>query len=552
MKQNKSRHLFFVFLIIVLVLPGSAMGLNVSTIGDITVKPPTQFAPAAPSNLTASSFPGSLSIGLNWQDNSNNETGFTIERKDEDGAFVKLATTASGVVLFFDETAVSDTRYTYRVYATGSLTNSAYSNEAAWETVPNRPTAFEAKMDEQYQRINLHWHDNSQHETDYLITKATQSTATTSASVQQITLPANTLYYHDKDVQPGVRYKYIVSAKGQGGISLLSNEVWIRFLAAPSKLVVVYFPGSSEMALKWQDNCNEEAGFVLQRAFNADTHATSLDLPQNTTEYNDEFRPDTKYWYRIKSKSAQTDTVDSNYSDLYIWYSPPRMPENFKAEALSSSEVKLVWDDKSTYETRFIIGRNDGAMATEFKVAPNTTSYVDKGLKAGTEYRYFIRAVNENSNTQSDYLQSEVRTKSLVIKPGQDILNKVQAVLEIGSPNMSVNGQVKEIDPGKGTSPVIVEGRTLVPVKAIVDAIGGTLSWNDSDKKVTIGYNGKTIDLWIGQKSTRVNGVDGTTDVAPQILNDRTMLPIGFISLNLGLDVTWNPETRQVIIKAGS
>ncbi|MEN6391756.1 MAG: stalk domain-containing protein, partial [Syntrophomonas sp.] len=130
--------------------------------------------------------------------------------------------------------------------------------------------------------------------------------------------------------------------------------------------------------------------------------------------------------------------------------------------------------------------------------------------------------------------------------------SKVEAVLQIGSPNMIINGESKEIDPGKGTAPVIVEGRTLVPVKAIMDAVGGTLAWDDAEKRVTIGYNGQTVELWIGSNATRVNGSAGTTDVAPQIINDRTMLPIGFISQNLGLGVTWQADTNQVVIKTST
>lgn len=556
MIRNKA--FFFLTLLLVLLLapPGLVIGSD-GISNSITAniggsRPPLQLAPSAPTELTASCFPGALSMGLNWKDNSSNETGFTIQRKTEDGAFTTLATTAANATSFFDDTVSNDCQYTYRVCANGSLSSSSYSNEAAWFTAPYSPTSFEANLDENNPRIILHWHDTNIHETEYKITKKTEAGSATKASIQQITLPADTEYYYDEDVKPGIRYTYSVMASGQGGNSKPTNEASIRFLAAPDKLVVVYFPGSKEMALRWQDNCNEESGFLLQRAFDSDSYITSFELAPNTLEYQDDYRDDCKYMYRIKARSGQTDTRDSNYSNMYTWYSTPRMPQGFEAEALSSSEIKLSWLDSSKYETGFKITREDSSMITTFMAGANSTTYTDKGLKPNTNYRYTIMAVNEDSKTYSLSLTRYATTKPGLVKPGSDVFPKVEAVLQIGSPTMTINGESKEIDPGKGTAPVIVEGRTLVPVKAIMDAVGGTLAWDGAEKRVTIGYNGTTVELWIGSNATMVNGTAGTTDVAPQIINDRTMLPIGFISKSLGLNISWQPDTRQVLIKTGA
>jgi hypothetical protein len=50
---------------------------------------------------------------------------------------------------------------------------------------------------------------------------------------------------------------------------------------------------------------------------------------------------------------------------------------------------------------------------------------------------------------------------------------------------MTVNGVKKEIDPGRGTVPVIVKGRTLVPIRAIIEELGGTIGWDGNERKVT-------------------------------------------------------------------
>lgn len=58
--------------------------------------------------------------------------------------------------------------------------------------------------------------------------------------------------------------------------------------------------------------------------------------------------------------------------------------------------------------------------------------------------------------------------------------------LQIDNPIMTVNGQQKEIDPGMGTTPVIINGRTLLPIRAVVEGMGGNAEWNNDTQTVTL------------------------------------------------------------------
>lgn len=125
--------------------------------------------------------------------------------------------------------------------------------------------------------------------------------------------------------------------------------------------------------------------------------------------------------------------------------------------------------------------------------------------------------------------------------------------LQIGNEIMTVNGVSQEIDPGKGTKPVIKNGRTLVPIRAIIEALGGTIDWNGTERKVTITLKDTTIELWIGKPQAKVNGVlkwiDETNHkVMPEIINGRTMLPLRFVTENLGADVDWDNATKTITI----
>lgn len=91
-------------------------------------------APAAPSNLAAENVT-SDKVDLKWDDNSNNESGFRIDRSADGGAYTEIATVGSNVEKYSDAAVESDTTYTYRIRAYNGFGNSAHSNLLA-VTVP--------------------------------------------------------------------------------------------------------------------------------------------------------------------------------------------------------------------------------------------------------------------------------------------------------------------------------------------------------------------------------------------------------------------------------
>lgn len=120
--------------------------------------------------------------------------------------------------------------------------------------------------------------------------------------------------------------------------------------------------------------------------------------------------------------------------------------------------------------------------------------------------------------------------------------------MQIDNPVMTVNGAEKEIDPGMGTTPVIINDRTLLPVRAVVEEIGGTVVWNGDTQEVTLSYGQNTILLTIDSETAYLNSTPQALDAAPTIINDRTMLPIRFIVESFGYTVDWDGDTQTVTI----
>lgn len=125
---------------------------------------------------------------------------------------------------------------------------------------------------------------------------------------------------------------------------------------------------------------------------------------------------------------------------------------------------------------------------------------------------------------------------------------KNSMVLQIDNPNVSVNGKAQEIDAGRGTTPLIVNGRTMVPIRAIVEAMGGTIDWEQTKQQITLTARGNTVKMWLGKGNIEVNGVSKTMDIEPFSQNGRTYVPIRFATENLNAKVDWINSTREIVI----
>lgn len=102
--------------------------------------------------------------------------------------------------------------------------------------------------------------------------------------------------------------------------------------------------------------------------------------------------------------------------------------------------------------------------------------------------------------------------------------------------------------------PVIEDGRTLVPMRAIFEAMGCDVQWEAASQKITASNSGKTITMNINNVNMRVAEQSGITnvtlDVPPQIYGGRTLVPVRAISEALGANVGWDGNTRTVTVSS--
>ena len=109
---------------------------------------------------------------------------------------------------------------------------------------------------------------------------------------------------------------------------------------------------------------------------------------------------------------------------------------------------------------------------------------------------------------------------------------------------ITVNGENLSLD----QNCVIVKDRTLVPLRAIFEALGANVDWDDATSTVTAVKDGKKISLTIGDKTLIAGGEAKTLDVPPQLIGSRTLVPVRAVSESLGANVNWDETSKTVII----
>jgi putative sterol carrier protein len=115
--------------------------------------------------------------------------------------------------------------------------------------------------------------------------------------------------------------------------------------------------------------------------------------------------------------------------------------------------------------------------------------------------------------------------------------------VQAGTPSVVLDGTPMNFE----VPPVVEDGRTLVPMRAIFEAQGATVEWEEATQTVTAQKGDVTVKLTIGGKAF-VNDEEVALEVAAKLVDGRTLVPLRFVSESLGAKVDWTEETETVTI----
>lgn len=137
---------------------------------------------------------------------------------------------------------------------------------------------------------------------------------------------------------------------------------------------------------------------------------------------------------------------------------------------------------------------------------------------------------------------------------GKKLLTMMLAIVMLFSVAISANadGEVKVKVDGKeiktDVAPVIKSGSTLVPIRAIAEALGADVQWDGGTRTVTVSTVDNEISLTLDSTTATVNGAAKTLEVAATLIDGRSMLPLRFVGESLGATVNYDGATKTVTV----
>ena len=208
-------------------------------------------------------------------------------------------------------------------------------------------------------------------------------------------------------------------------------------------------------------------------------------------------------------------------------------PRNLKA-ARDGETVMLTWEAPTTLRGQlqgyYVYRGESGSPMSDFPLA--ATGFADQRATPGLVYSYTVRGVYADGTL----------TAVATVKVAAD--GALTIWLQVNNTTARVGDQAVLLD----VPPQVVDGRTLVPLRFLGNALGATLTWEADTRHIRFELGTAQIDLWVGKDEALVGGRAVTMDVPPQIVDGRTLVPLRFLSENLGAGVVYNPADQSITI----
>jgi hypothetical protein len=176
---------------------------------------------------------------------------------------------------------------------------------------------------------------------------------------------------------------------------LLAAVPTVSSAAAPAQPGVVRSEklSKTEVLLTWNDRSNNEDNFEIQRLKEGGrVWRTRGFVPANVNQFIDTVSRQTVFRYRVRALNEDGASPFSNF--CFVNRTPPNKPTGVTAVLIGLTRARISWDDTSSFETGFIIQRQEpGKGFKTIAVVPkNSTEYIDTGIEPASTYIYRVRA----------------------------------------------------------------------------------------------------------------------------------------------------------------
>lgn len=306
-------------------------------------------------------------------------------------------------------------------------------------------------------------------------------------------------------------------------------EKTIPFTVVPKKVELTVdnstLKGAGSVTFTVDGVCEGDPAKVVCDVDSIKVEGLKASLPNATMEYT--FTTDMGGNYepascvvsvtRRKSSSSSSDTSAPTYG--------------VSTGKTENGEISVTPAKAEAGETVTIKATPDSGYQLDKMTVKDKNNSTVKLKKVGDNEYTFTMPVGKVS-VDATFVQKDAADDSNAAEAGKTIK------LQIGSRIVNVDNEAVIYD----AAPVIRNDRTLVPIRIITEALGGKVDWNGATKEVTLSINDKEIKMTIGKTLEKYG-------VAPVIIDGRTFVPVRFVADELGAEVAWDEATKTVTIK---
>lgn len=360
--------------------------------------------------------------------------------------------------------------------------------------LPAAPTGLNATATAT--QITLAWQDNANNETGYKIERSVGGGQW--SLLTRTSLAAGATGYTDSTIQPGVIYDYRVFAFNANGNSDYSDSVSACFVAVPSNLHVEG-KTSTEITIAWAYKGTGQTSFAIQCRTGSGSWKDIRAVDAGDADAGDIYfidtglQPDTTYSYRVMAKHPAGD---------------------------------------SGYTSPLVATTNQPAPVTNINNVTNNNTNTTNN--ANTEVNISNSNIN-NSNIASNNKINQTNTVS----------NITNASTVTGYAKIIVNGEplVSDVTPFLNK-----DGRVMVPFRAIGEKLGAFVDWDAAARTAILSIEDVTVKATVNKQAIDVNGAEQQIDTFAVIKNGRTFIPLRAVSQALGAQVGWEQATKTATI----
>ena len=200
---------------------------------------------------------------------------------------------------------------------------------------------------------------------------------------------------------------------------------------------------------------------------------------------------------------------------------------NVKLDSVKTRTINYVVLDKPEGAKVSVYDKTKTAFDGKGKMAITSNKVGNVTVQVVAQVRVATGSVDTLGATQTKYY-----TGTQIFAVGTEGVGDV-VVMSVGSNEIVINDKKATID----AAPIVKNDRTFVPFRALAEAFGAEVAYDEATQAVTAELNGVKVVMTIGSATYTVNGAEKTMDVAPFINGSRTMVPVRFVAEAFGIKV---------------